>query len=216
LGMEQGFSRGLTCKAVLYQARDSIKYLLEWKKHMADLNPQRWLDEHGDYLFRYARRRLMSAELAEDAVQETLLAALKARERFKGGSSERTWLTGILKHKVVDIIRQQTREVIAPGGESEDDPSDWETLFDQTGHWNQTFETWKNPETELEASRIRQALQDCLDSLKPNLARIFSLRELTGLSTEEICNELHVTATNVWVMLHRAKLFLRECLSQQI
>jgi RNA polymerase sigma-70 factor, ECF subfamily len=180
------------------------------------LDPQRWLTEHGDYLFRYARRRLMSAELAEDAVQETLLAALKAHEGFKGGSSERTWLTGILKHKVVDIIRVQAREITAPGSDNEDDAQDWEALFDQSGHWNQTFADWKTPESELENNRLRQALQDCLDGLKPNLSQIFSLRELTGLSTEGICKELNITATNAWVMLHRAKLFLRECLDARI
>jgi RNA polymerase sigma-70 factor (ECF subfamily) len=158
----------------------------------------------------------MSGELAEDAVQETLLAAFKASQGFQGTSSERTWLTGILKHKVVDIIRQQAREVTAPGGESEDDAQDWEALFDQTGHWTQPIAEWKTPETELEASRIRQALQDCLDGLKPNLAQIFSLRELTGLATEQICKELNISATNAWVMLHRAKLFLRECLESRI
>jgi RNA polymerase sigma-70 factor (ECF subfamily) len=184
--------------------------------YLADLEPQRWLKEHGDYLFRYARRRLMSAELAEDAVQETLLAALKAHEGFKGGSSERTWLTGILKHKVVDIIRQQAREVTAPGGDRDDDPQDWEALFDQSGHWNESIREWKTPETELENSRLRQALQDCLDALKPSLARIFSLRELSGLTTDDICKELSISTTNAWVMLHRAKLFLRECLDTRI
>ena len=182
---------------------------------MTELDPQRWLMEHGDYLFRYARRRLMAPELAEDAVQETLLAALRAHEGFKGGSSERTWLTGILKHKVVDIIRQQAREITAPGS-SDDDAQDWEALFDQTGHWCEPIREWKTPETELETSRLRQALQDCLDGLKPNLARIFSLRELTGMATGEICKELNITATNAWVMLHRAKLFLRECLDTRI
>jgi RNA polymerase sigma-70 factor (ECF subfamily) len=183
---------------------------------VTELDPQRWLAQHGDYLFRYARRRLMSTELAEDAVQETLLAALKAHDGFKGGSSERTWLTGILKHKVVDIIRQQAREVTAPGGSGEEDEQDWEALFDHTGHWSEPIREWKTPETELETSRLRQALQDCLDGLKPNLARIFSLTELTGMATEEICKELNITATNVWVMLHRAKLFLRECLDARI
>jgi RNA polymerase sigma-70 factor (ECF subfamily) len=188
----------------------------KFRSRWVELDPQRWLTEHGDYLFRYARRRLMSAELAEDAVQDTLLAALKGRLGFQGASSERTWLTGILKHKVVDIIRQQAREVTAPGGEGEDDPQDWEALFDETGHWAQPIGEWKTPETELEASRIRQAVQDCIDGLKPKLARIFALRELTGLATEDICKELNISATNAWVMLHRAKLFLRECLETRI
>jgi RNA polymerase sigma-70 factor (ECF subfamily) len=179
-------------------------------------NPQRWLEEHGDYLFRYARRRLFSDDLAEDVVQDTFLAALKARDRFAGASSERTWLTGILKHKIVDCIRQQYREVTAPDANNADVPSDWESLFDQSGHWAGTLRDWGNPVTELEMSRIREALDECFRRLKPNLARIFSLKELSGLGNEEICKELEISATNAWVMLHRARMFLRECLEMRI
>lgn len=178
-------------------------------------DPARWLEEHGDYLFRYARRRLYTDELAEDAVQETLLAAMKARGQFAGASSERTWLTGILKHKIVDLIRIQSREMTA-SGLGEDDPGDWEALFDRSGHWVESFRDWGNPESELEKSRIRLALDECFRRLKPALAQIFSLRELSGLSNEEICKELGITATNAWVMLHRARLFLRECLDTRI
>lgn len=177
-------------------------------------DPARWLQEHGDYLFRYARRRLYTDELAEDAVQETLLAAFKAHRQFAGESSERTWLTGILKHKIVDLIRSQAREVTASGGDNDND--DWESLFDQSGHWLETFRDWGNPESELEKSRIRQALDECFRRLKPALAQIFSLRELSGLGNEEICKELDISATNAWVMLHRARLFLRECLDTRI
>ena len=179
-------------------------------------NPAGWLEEHGDYLFRYARRRLFSDELAEDAVQETLLAALKASEKFSGASSERTWLTGILKHKIVDAIRIQAREITAPTSSDEDDPSDWEALFDQSGHWVETFRDWGDPSSEFEKSRIRQALDDCFRRLKPALAQVFSLRELSGLSNDDICKELDITATNAWVMLHRARLSLRECLDNRI
>ncbi len=179
-------------------------------------DPARWLEEHGDYLFRYARRRLYTDELAEDAVQETLLAALKARRQFAGASSERTWLTGILKHKIVDLIRIQAREVTATAVNEGDDPSDWEALFDQSGHWVESFRDWGNPDSELEKSRIRHALDECFRRLKPALAQIFSLRELSGLSNEDICKELGISATNAWVMLHRARLFLRECLDARI
>jgi RNA polymerase sigma-70 factor (ECF subfamily) len=179
-------------------------------------DPARWLEEHGDYLFRYARRRLFSDELAEDAVQETFLAALKAQERFSGSSTERTWLTGILKHKIVDIIRHQYREVTAPPSGDPDKEDDWEALFDKSGHWVDTFRDWGDPVSDLERSRLRDALDECFKRLKPNLARIFSLRELSGLSNEEICKALDITATNAWVMLHRARLFLRECLEMRI
>lgn len=177
---------------------------------------ERWLDEHGDYLFRYARRRLYSDELAEDAVQEVFLAALKAQERFTGSSSVRTWLTGILKHKIVDIIRHQYREVTAPRSSDPDNEDDWEALFDNRGHWAETSRDWGDPVSEFERSRLRVALDECFRRLKPNLAQIFSLRELSGLSNDEICKALDITATNAWVMLHRARLFLRECLDTRI
>jgi RNA polymerase sigma-70 factor, ECF subfamily len=179
-------------------------------------DPVRWLGEHGDYLFRYARRRLYSNELAEDAVQECLLAALKSREGYAGASSERTWLTGILKHKIVDLIRRQAREVTAPSGTGESDESDWEALFDRSGHWLETFRDWGDPASELEKSRIREALDECFRRLKPAQAQIFSLRELSGLSNEEICKELDISQTNAWVMLHRARLSLRECLDGRV
>lgn len=177
-------------------------------------DPERWLNEHGNALFRFARRRLFSDELAEDAVQDTLLAALRAQARFAGGSSERTWLTGILKHKIVDIIRQQAREVTAP--ETKEGEADWEALFDARGHWAEANREWTDPQSELERSRLRAALDECFRLLKPALARVFSLRELSGLSHEEICKELEISQTNAWVMLHRARLSLRECLDGRI
>lgn len=180
------------------------------------LEAERWLAEYGDYLFRYARRRLSSDEQAEDAVQETLLAALKARQRFSGTSSERTWLTGILKHKIVDMVRQQYRETTAPHGGDGEDANDWEMLFDQSGHWAGTLRDWGDPVAELEKGRIREALDECFRRLKPNLATVFSLKELSGLSNEEICKALEISPTNAWVMLHRARIFLRECLEMRI
>lgn len=178
--------------------------------------PSAWLMEHGDYLFRYARRRLFSDELAEDAVQECLLAAIKSRGGFAGGSSERTWLTGILKHKIVDLIRKQAREVTAPEGQDEDGGDDWESLFDRSGHWVDTIRDWGNPESELEKSRLRLILDECFRRLKGAQARVFSLRELSGLSNEEICKELSISETNAWVLLHRARLSLRECLDGRV
>lgn len=179
-------------------------------------DPAQWLNEHGDYLFRYARRRLYTDELAEDAVQECLLAALRSCDGFAGESAERTWLTGILKHKIVDLIRKQAREVTAPTSQDEDGNDDWASLFDQSGHWVDTLRDWGDPSSELEKSRLRQLLDECYRRLKPALAQIFSLRELSGLSNEEICKELNISQTNAWVMLHRARLSLRECLDGRI
>jgi RNA polymerase sigma-70 factor (ECF subfamily) len=177
---------------------------------MAQLEAQTWLAEHGDYLFRVARRQLHSDELAEDAVQETLLAALSARDRYAGNASPRTWLTGILKHKIVDLIRRQVREVGLPRDQDGEEAVD--LLFNQDGHWAEPVRPWGNPHTEAELSQLRRVLDECADRLKPVMAQVFSLREVAGLETEEICKELDITPTNCWVLLHRARLFMRQCL----
>jgi RNA polymerase sigma-70 factor (ECF subfamily) len=172
------------------------------------------LADHGDYLFRVARRQLHADELAEDAVQETLLAALSARDRYTGNASPRTWLTGILKHKIVDLIRRQMREVELPRDQDGEEAVD--LLFKQDGHWAEPLRPWGNPHAEAELSQLRRVLDECADRLKPVMAQVFSLREVAGLETEEICKELDITSTNCWVLLHRARLFMRQCRSEWI
>ena len=122
----------------------------------------------------------------------------------------RTWLTVILKHKIVDLIRRQAREVEIP--RDDDGEEDWEALFQADGHWAEPPHEWETPENEAELAQLRRILVECTDDLKPALARIFNLREVAGLETEEICKELNITATNCWVLLHRARWFLRKCL----
>ena len=177
---------------------------------MEALDPRTWVAEHGNYLFQMARRHLRSDALAEDAVQETLLSALSALERYTGGASPRTWLTGILKHKIVDAIRRQARETDLPRDEAGEE--DVDALFKNDGHWASAPREWKNPEKEAELAQLRLILLECTDGLKPAMAQVFRLREVAGLETEEICKELNISPTNCWVLLHRARLFLRECL----
>lgn len=184
--------------------------MLAQHTEMEALDPHTWLAEHGDYLFRVARRQLRSDALAEDAVQETLLAALSAQARYTGNAVPRTWLTGILKHKIIDLIRRQAREVAIP--RDEDDGEDWDALFKADGHWENPPREWRTPENEAELAQLRVVLQKCADQLKPAMAGVFNLREVVGMETEEICKELNISPTNCWVMLHRARLFLRECL----
>lgn len=173
-----------------------------------------WLDEHGDYLYRYARRRLISDELAQDAVQEALLAALEARVGYEGRSTVRTWLTGILKHKIADLLRRHGRESSPP--QREDGSDDWEALFAADGHWAQDLRVWSTPEGELEKNRLLAALEECYKHLKPALARVLSLRVVEEMETEGICAELGMTQSHVWVSLHRARLTLRECLDRRL
>jgi RNA polymerase sigma-70 factor (ECF subfamily) len=177
---------------------------------MNTLDAHSWLADHGDYLFRVARRQLHSDELAEDAVQETLLAALSAQARYSGDASPRTWLTGILKHKIVDQIRRQVREVEIPRDDDGEEAID--SLFQRDGHWAEPLRPWGNPQAAAELSQLRRVLDECADRLKPVMAQVFSLREVAGMETEEICKELNITPTNCWVLLHRARLFMRQCL----
>jgi RNA polymerase sigma-70 factor, ECF subfamily len=156
--------------------------------------------------------QLRNPEAAEDAVQEALLAALAAGEAAFGGRSNlRTWLTGILKHKIVDTIRRQSRERPAqefdPGGETE-----FDSLFDGRGHWQEMPDTWEQPEASLQQKQFLSALEACLAALPDRTARVFMMREHLGLETSEICKELEITATHCWVMLHRARMALRQCL----
>jgi len=168
------------------------------------------------YLLRYARLQLRDPAQAEDAVQETLLAALEGAARFAGKSSLRTWLTGILKHKIIDHLRRSGREQPLAG--ADDDRSEAEivdALFVKDGHWREFPAQWGNPDAALENSRFWAAFELCTQRLPARTARVFMMREIMDMSTEEICKELEITATNCWVMLHRARLTLRECLELQ-
>jgi len=165
------------------------------------------------YLLRYASLQLRNRDAAEDAVQETLLAALAAEGAFAERSSLRTWATGILKHKIVDAIRRTSREQAL---ESDEDPAaDFDALFDERGHWREHPEAWPAPDGALQEKQFFAALQSCLDGLPARTAQAFLMREHLGLDTAEICNELGITATHCWVLLYRARMALRECLDKR-
>lgn len=149
--------------------------------------------------------------MTEDIVQETLLAAVKNRETFSGGSSEATWLVGILKHKIADHFRRQAREGSLPDGDPPNQPGD--TPFNATGHWTTGPADWgANPADLFRQKEFLDQLTQCLSELSPTQANAFTLREIEGLTTGEICKVLRVTETNLWVILHRARMLLRRCL----
>ena len=165
-------------------------------------------------MFRYALWLSGSKEIAEDLVQETFLAALRARENFKGQSAGRTWLTAILKHKIVDHIRKKIREPSSAKIENLSDASDPD--FDERGHWQVLPGKWAvNPSKLYEQKEFVDVLYRCLAELPERLAKAFIKCEMDGLSTEEICKELGITATNSWVMLYRARMSLRSCLENK-
>ena len=166
------------------------------------------------YLLRYAALQLRDAAAAEDAVQDALLAALAAEGNFAGRSNLRTWLTGILKHKIVDTIRRQVRDRSASEQEPHGDGGEFDALFDQRGHWVEAPDAWQQPEGSLQQKQFLAALEGCLRALPERSARVFMMREHLGLETPEICKELEITATHCWVMLHRARMSLRLCLEK--
>jgi RNA polymerase sigma-70 factor (ECF subfamily) len=173
------------------------------------------IESHRGYLMRIAQLQLRDRESAEDAVQETLLAALAARDGFSGRSSLKTWLTGILKHKVVDAIRRRQREPRATASfEEELDLDDFDALFRSNGAWDAPPADWGDPVAALDRREFFDVVDFCLDKLPPNTGRVFMMREVMELETEEICKELRITANNLWVILYRARVSLRQCLEQ--
>lgn len=172
------------------------------------------LERHRPYLLRFALLQLRERSAAEDAVQDTLLAAIQGAARFAGQSSVRTWLVGILKHKIIDGIRKISREQPLDARAEGDGAEDLEAFFAGDGHFAESPEQWGSPERSLEERRFFEALERCLQALPKNTARAFTLREVMGLQTEEICKELGVSTSNCWVMLYRARMSLRACLER--
>jgi len=184
----------------------------------ADQEP---VEQHRSYLLRYAMLQLRDPALAEDAVQETLLAAIESRNSFAGQSSLKTWLVSILKHKIIDLIRKRAREPAFTelSGSAEEDGK-FDELFDQNiwhsdqRHWNSDYKpsNWGDPDQALENKKFWEMFEFCAARMSAPVARVFMLREVMGLSTEEICKDLSISTSNCWVMLHRARMSLRLCL----
>ena len=165
-------------------------------------------------LLRFVQLQLRNDSLAEDVVSETLLAILEKPAQYEGRSSLRTYATGILKFKIVDVLRRRGREVhIEPlDEESMDDALD--ALFTADGHWQEKPAAWRDPERALEQSQFFATLQVCVDRLPPKVGRIFTMRESLELEIDEISRELGITANHCGVMLYRARMQLRECLDR--
>jgi RNA polymerase sigma-70 factor (ECF subfamily) len=182
---------------------------------MADPDFAARCNTHRGYLLRVAVLQLRDNDVAEDVVQDTLLAALQGAGGFSGRSSLKTWLTGILKHKIVDVIRRKGREPAFASLDEETQLDDLDALFDETGHWENPPADWGNPESALSQQQFMDVMQMCLEKLPPNTARVFVMREVMELESEEICKELAITSTNLWVILYRARIALRQCLEQK-
>lgn len=175
-------------------------------------SPEQWAEAHGDYLFNFAVGQVREITTAEDLVQETFLAAMKSRDRFAGQSSERTWLVSILRHKIYDYLRKHCRDKarrVEPSAARLDDDMDEAML------WLHDVATESHsPSRRLELDEFRANLEQALGKLPPRIAQVFQLYEIEEASGAEVCSKLGISASNLWVMLHRARKQLREHLEK--
>lgn len=175
------------------------------------LSFQNQVAEQRTYLMRFARLQLRNDAWAEDCVSETLLAALAKPQAFGNRSHLKTWLVGILKHKVLDTLRARAREATLADDDGDGSAELDALVFKADGHFASAPANWGNPEQELSSRQFMQMLETCVEKLPASMGRIFLMREWLELSADEICKELSVTSTNLFVQLHRARLRLREC-----
>ena len=180
-------------------------------------DPERWVEEHGDYLFRYALLRLRDVAKAEDLVQETFLAALKGGQSFAGRSAEKTWLVGILKNKIGDHYRKASREISFTDLEFYKDDEDAGFVSEglSKGAWIHELgpmEWSPEPGAGLDNQAFWKTFYDCAGKLPKNISAAFCLREIDEIDSKEICRMLNISENNFWVMLHRARMALRRCL----
>ena len=198
---------------------DSNSCMPEEGKHI--LEPQHWVERYGDYLYNYAIVRVNDSEKAEDLVQETFLSAFKAKDNFLGKSSERTWLISILKRKIIDTYRKQYSSKESSMADYEQDISDGDFYRSEDpfkGHWLEGKGPHSHslmPEGELEQKELMDIIQLCISMLPPNLASAFVMKMIDEAESDEVCKELGITASNLWVMLHRARLKMRQCLESK-
>ena len=180
------------------------------------LDPERWVEQYGDMLFGFAAARVRDVAIAQDLVQTTFLAAIKASQGFAGRSSERSWLFGILRNKLADHYRLQRRE--AAFADLDSSLPEEQGSFGERGPGKDGWvmklapKAWETPERSLVTKEFQEVLKSCLSRLPDKVAQAFLLREVDDVASEEICKDLGVSANNLWVMLHRARMGLRRCL----
>ncbi|WP_372364481.1 sigma-70 family RNA polymerase sigma factor [Candidatus Uabimicrobium sp. HlEnr_7] len=172
-------------------------------------DPNNWVELYGDQLLRFTLARICKRESAEEVVQETFLAALKARKNFSGRSSEKTWLFGILKHKIIDHYRKMEKQQPISIDDTENE------YFDKRGHWKKSPKRWPgNPQKVLEKKEFWEVFEKCIAHLPLEMEQVFQLKMLEKMNSEDICTELQITSANLWVRLHRARFKMRQCLEK--
>ncbi len=172
------------------------------------LQPDKWIKLYADYLFEYANSRISNYEASRDIVQDTFLSALNSRDGFKGNASEKTWLTAILKRKIIDHYRKINSKKIK---------SEVLLDFDEKGHWilDQAPGKWEHTtDAEIENTELKKIIDLCISLLPENHALVFRMRSIQHMLSEDICKELDISSSNYWVIIHRARLQLRKCLEE--
>lgn len=175
------------------------------------INPSRWIELYSDYLFNYTMSRVNDREIAKDIIQDTFFAGLKSMKNFKGEASERTWLISILKRKIIDYYRK----INSKKGQTEIRIT--YTADEIEGDWLEERvedEGYLNAQETLENTELGDAIYDCLSKLPEKQAAVFKMKTILNYETEAICNELNITASNLWVIIHRARTALAECLEE--
>ncbi|RED48466.1 sigma-70 family RNA polymerase sigma factor [Seonamhaeicola aphaedonensis] len=176
-----------------------------------EINPNKWIDSYSDYLYNYTIARINDREVAQDLVQDTFLAGLKSMKNFKGEASERTWLISILKRKIIDHYRKinsnKGKAEVRINYKDEESEGDWleERVADP-------FD--KTAEDTMQNSELGNAIYNCLSKLPLKQADVFKMKTIQGIETEVICNELNITASNLWVIIHRARTAMADCLKE--
>lgn len=176
-----------------------------------NIEPEKWIERYSDYLFNYTISRVNDREMAKDLVQDTFVASLKSMKNFKGEASERTWLISILKRKIIDYYRKinskKGKAEVRMDYNSDEDEGSWleERVADP-------FD--KTAEDTLVNDELGEAIYACLDKLPTKQAQVFKMKTIQGLETETICNELDITASNLWVIIHRARTAMAECMNK--
>ena len=176
-----------------------------------EIHPDKWIDLYADYLFNYTVTRVSDREIAQDLVQDTFLAGLKSMKNFKGEASERTWLISILKRKIIDLYRKINSnkgkaEVRIQYNDAESE-GDWleERVADP-------FD--KTAEDSMQNNELGDAIHNCLEKLPKKQSQVFKMKTVLNYETEVICNELNITASNLWVIIHRARTAMADCLQE--
>tara|TARA_R100000306_G_scaffold1332_2_gene3620 strand:+ start:44310 stop:44861 length:552 start_codon:yes stop_codon:yes gene_type:complete len=175
------------------------------------LHPETWVDQYSDYLYNYTIVRVNDHVVAQDLISETFLAGLKSKKNFKGNASERTWLIAILKRKIIDHYRKKNSKK----GQAEVHIN--YTDDDMEGDWLEERVKdpyYKSAEDKLENSELRLAILECLDTLDERHAAIFKMKTIDNFDTEAICNEYNITPSNLWVIIHRARKAMANCLEK--